>query len=252
MKSIGFLCLYWLGLVYAPAQSLMSLNTTPPNFVNGTGFPVDYTNGEIAAYWFNGTANDMFSTNNSVPMGGVYYTNGFNTNQAIHLNGSSQYLTVGTNGNFANFTNNPFSITAWIKLGALGGIYILADSGNYSIATGYLVYVGNSGNFVFQSNSGGGNLFSTNRLTTTNAWYFVAATYSGSTTNARVYVNGVIQGDKAMAAFAPSTTYPFYIGVQKNNSGFSDYFNGDVCDYRVWNTNLASGVINQLYENGPL
>lgn len=77
-----------------------------------------------------------------------------------------------------------------------------------------------------------------------NRWHHVAATYEVGG-KARIYINGemVAEGD-AMSGDHSYNTNPAYIGVLTWNSGILFELNGDIDEFRYWQTPLEEATIN--------
>ena len=76
-----------------------------------------------------------------------------------------------------------------------------------------------------------------------NTWYFIAATYDGSTM--RVYLNGKPDGSKASGQGIAQSNNPIYIGGKPG--GGSDMLDGLIDDLRIYSRALSDFEIEQLY-----
>jgi hypothetical protein len=229
-----------------PAQDLMLLNQNTPT-VGGTN---DITGGELAALWLDGnTADQSGNGNSATAIGSPAYATGQNgvASHSISLNGSSQYLTIGTADSFAAYTNQAFSISFWVYPTSLVTCFPV-NVGNGLGADGYCFEINANGQVSFW-NSGASTYVATSSgaIGSTNTWYFLTFVYDGA--NAFIYVNGVSQGSGALANFTAPTTNPFTIGCYYVGS-FQYGFTGSIDDFRVYGTNLSTGAITNLYNNG--
>ena len=90
-------------------------------------------------------------------------------------------------------------------------------------------------------------------ILTTDTWYHVAVTYSGggAFTDIKIYLNGAAEtltklGNNNITGTSVNAI-PFQIGAR--NSVW-DFFNGNIDEVSVWNTELSSSDISTLYNSG--
>jgi len=76
-----------------------------------------------------------------------------------------------------------------------------------------------------------------------NAWYFLAVSKS-SGTNYQLYLNGAANASGVLANIN-------MMFVEVGNNGYSQYMNGMVEDFRIYNRVLSPGEISTLAVNGP-
>jgi hypothetical protein len=82
---------------------------------------------------------------------------------------------------------------------------------------------------------------------TLNEWQHVCATWSSSSTDLLVYVDGVEMASiTASNMFASTASTSFQIG---NSATESKYFDGDIANVRVWTRELTSTEVWSIYEN---
>jgi hypothetical protein len=150
---------------------------------------------------------------------------------AALFNGTSDYLTVGSNSALAFGTNN-FTIECWVWFNTTSGtqeIYSSQPTGSYAVAPD--VYI-SSGKFYVQVSSSNPINGTGPTTVVTNRWYHVALVRNSGTTT--LYVNGAVE-----ASFSDSNTYVIganrpVIGVYGSNTGVY-YLNGYLSNLRVVN-----------------
>ena len=133
-----------------------------------------------------------------ITYGGSYGTNGFylpfttnnsSTSYAGSFNGSSQYLYLGGQSNFA-FGTGDFTVEFWVNENSLN-TPIIYDSRPSSVDGAYpTIYINASGNIAYYTNSA--VVITSATVMVPYTWYHVALVRSGTTTT--LYLNGVSQG----------------------------------------------------------
>jgi hypothetical protein len=158
---------------------------------------------------------------------------------SIKFNGTDGYLSyTNTNSGFT-FGTNSFTVECWAYFNSLPGslaelfnVNTQASSAGYAAirvtATSggalYFLCSANAGTWINTSTTAGGTV-------TTNTWYHIAVTRSGSTF--RSFVNGVVDRTfTSSAVIFTDATIPYNIGRVAYLSG-TFFFNGYMDDYRV-------------------
>ena len=125
--------------------------------------------------------------------------------------------TASTNDSFKvtahdNFDmTNPFTIEGWIFIPDLAVNKLLfGRENNYWMTHDYQGIGGASGKFGFNyQNSGSWGAINASAATVANTWYFLQATYVGTTVT--FYVNGASQGTASVGSPSSNTDKPFYV-----------------------------------------
>ena len=154
------------------------------------------------------------------------------------FNGTSQYFTIASVADFQ--PTGMISICAWIKgdaWGAVGDVDTILRKGEAS-PNNYALEI-SDGKVEFLLNATEGVGIRGNTVLATGQWYFVAATWDGTT--AKIYVNGVLDNSPgtAKAAPIPVDTRPLYIG---GRSG-ADLFDGMIRDVRIYNRPMTAAEL---------
>ncbi|MGC8729844.1 MAG: LamG-like jellyroll fold domain-containing protein [Candidatus Micrarchaeia archaeon] len=163
------------------------------------------------------------------------------------FNGASSLIT------FSNITNpaKPLTATAWFKTTSYGVILWNGNTNQPGSATAYspILYVCNNGNIC------GGDYpaqFDINQKVNDGKWHFAALVQSKN--NEYLYLDGKLIGSYSTT---PQSFYPYYWSIGEGYStGWpttygNDYFNGNISDLQIYNTNLSSSAIYNLYKAGP-
>jgi hypothetical protein len=76
--------------------------------------------------------------------------------------------------------------------------------------------------------------------TTANAWHHVAAAFTRSTANLKVYLDGVQVAEQTLGVLSDGNTVP--VGMGRGGTG-GYYFTGKLDDVRIWNTSRTASEI---------
>ena len=164
---------------------------------------------------------------------------------------TSDYVPTTTQSPF-NFTDQSFTISAWIK-DAAGGIIFAADGAH----GGWGIFAGNgaSGTGVTLKQTGGCTVM-TGGATLSNlyntGWHFLLAVVTTSTTvsannTANIYEDNVLVGtETGSTCLYGGPTVAASLGARDH--GGSQYFSGVSDDIRVYNRALSSAEMTTLYQ----
>jgi hypothetical protein len=200
-----------------------------------------------AAYNGESNANDSFGSNNGTAVGGLTYTTG-KIGNAFNLNGTTSYVSLPNNS--LNFTGD-FSYSFWVKTNTSGNYVVL---GNYTYTGGlnYGYSISLRGNdLYFQITNGATvvNLIYTNSSGWSSQYNHITITRKNST-GSEIYVNGtkVISNTSSINPLYTSTHYPT-IGIAQDPA-FYWPFNGQIDALSIWNKELTSAEVTELYNSG--
>ena len=210
--------------------------TAPPaagiaSIVPGGGS--DITNGLILQYKFNQTIGTTVtdSSGNGYTgslTGAASWTNGLAGTQAILFSSNSD---VNCSLNYSG----DWTVSCWVYAISFPGTDDYAWS--TTATTGLRIGPG-----VWDFYGDGASLQGTSPLNS-NAWYFLAVSKS-SGTNYQLYLNGAANASGVLANIN-------MMFVEVGNNGYSQYMNGMVEDFRIYNRVLSPGEISTLAVNGP-
>ncbi|MBI4034178.1 MAG: prepilin-type N-terminal cleavage/methylation domain-containing protein [Candidatus Brennerbacteria bacterium] len=167
----------------------------------------------------------------------------------LSFDGTDDYVSVAHNSVF----NLPKEITlsAWIKLDSVTSevareIIIKGDSSVHPIP--FDLRVRTDGSVEFDQSQGGS--FQTQIIGTTvlsaGQWYHIVATNDNS--NAKVYINGVLEGTDSSPA-TDVTTDGEAIGIGARGENVANYFDGHIDEVRIYNRALSATEISNLYND---
>ncbi len=137
-------------------------------------------------------------------------------------------------------SNSAFTITAWIKSDTAGtaqaivGQWASGESGRMD----FLKRATNILSLYF----GGAEIVAGSTTISANVWYFVIATYDGST--ATIYINGAYENSASYSSGVSQTDT-----IIGNYDEFgSEFFNGQIAEVRIYNIALTADEIQTLYQ----
>lgn len=93
---------------------------------------------------------------------------------------------------------------------------------------------------------GGGDVFETGNILTAGVWTHCAATYDRASGIARIYVNGVLQNERAIGSFALPTTGDVLIGTRSGEKRFK----GQLDEVTLYDRALSPAEIGAIYQSG--
>ena len=224
-----------------------------------------YNSGNGAQYigdnFYKPTPNDALNTYNGTAQGGLTYGVG-KVGTAFVGNGTNAYITLANNS--FKFTNSQsFSISTWVNITNSNVNNIIFSSWLYSGAQGYgwllrtTPYSSTQCNLDFitdwQASSGTPIPLSVSNAFTINTWVFVTATRNGSTGVEKIYVNGSQIATRTLTPnylYTSNTVYPSILAQKYDSSSVSGYLNGKIDAVGIWNKELTSAEVTELYNSG--
>jgi len=160
------------------------------------------------------------------------------TDTALVLNGSNQYAEVTDPGTSIFDSTGTVTIEAWVYP-------TTTCPGSQGVAAkdvSYMIYCKvNKWAYAFSADGGAWTGNATSIDVEANVWHHIAFTHSATSTNLKVYYDGVnveTQTAYMPAAMTPNN-YPFRIGTFLGGN----YFQGKIDDVRVYNSQRSDGQI---------
>lgn len=205
-----------------------------------------WTGGVTNAVAFSATASTIYTVNATVAATGCTATAVANVTAnacpgaALSMDGSNDYVNVGNNITNSLVATNKITLEAWVKP--------RTTSGNGAIVSNYgtngppvqFILRRDGGNFTFFTNAAGFVQLTALATVTLNTWTHLAATWDG--TVMRYYVNGVPSGSTTNTGSFVASTSQVWIGGE--TAGPGEFFNGEIDEVRIWNTNRSRCEIN--------
>ena len=172
-----------------------------------------------------------------------------NYSSALDFDGSSGYIDLDP-GVMKTFTSDNLSISCWLKADALGTYnYVYADghtSGNKVVALSYASVRGGLEFSVGNSTVARASGVAIN----TGEWYHVVCTYAAGG-DLKFYLNGNTT-PVATATFSGALDLAGHTvsAIGRSNIHSSHYWDGEISNVQVWNTELGTSDVTTLYNSG--
>ena len=207
----------------------------------GTGAEYPYSSQTLPS------PNDAVSTNHGTLMNGCAFAAG-KIGKAFTFDGVNDYIQLPTN--ILKKTGD-FSFSVWVNANALSGNRAIFGTYFYDGTTyGWrLDFVNSSMTFgIFgssQVNLGLGGTFNTGQ------WYHIVVTRKAST-GTKIYVNGTlnVSNTSTINPNYATTQYTTLGATQYQPSTTTYYFNGKIDAVNVWDKELTSTEVTELYNSG--
>lgn len=217
--------------------------------------------------WWPGddNANDIADANNGTPQGHATFAAGL-VGQAFSFDGNGDFISIPDSASLD--ITQAIALDAWIKANSFelppgpdtgdANIYVISkdtDTGrNYGIGVTDVDLPPTSGcgpggahAFMIAFTSGGIALACGSTPLSTGVFHHLAGTYDSSTGEAKIYVNGVLDG---MASVTPGSTInsgpaDVQIGARQY-PGFRAFFNGVIDEVQIFNRALSAGEVQEI------
>jgi hypothetical protein len=193
----------------------------------------------VALYQLNWDASDMSGNYNGTATD-VSFVNGY-INEAGSFNGSSSFINIDT----ITFPSNDFTVSAWVNTNDVSAQYNMIittaknGSGSMYLTLEYdKLYYYDSISTV-SLDSGVGTILN-------NTWYHCVITKSSSS-GIKLYLNGsLVDSNPTTQSLKTSNTGQNRIGHYYTPTQIG-HFNGEIDQFRIFNTALDSTQVTQLY-----
>lgn len=217
------------------------------------------TNGNIAKYYFdNGDANDGVGGNDGIISGAVLSNDRCgNPDKAFEFNNA--FIRID-HDNTLDFGTNEFSISAWFKTDNHDNYTVIFNKGEGSLTTPRVfIRTMQSPEYTFQWRVGDGvrNVTVTHTDTTffDNNWHHVVLVRRSNSLS--FYLDGSLvdlTANSQLPSINVNSDRPILLGAQDSvyrssgNLGFSNYFDGQLDDYRIYNRAINDLEVDSLYK----
>ena len=192
----------------------------------------------------NGTASNVIYDYSGTVSGATYVTGKFG--KAASFDGTNDYISADN----PNASGGARSFSAWIKTTSTGFQSIITNGGA-SHASGLNMFVYNNKLYSTSGKGNGENYGPTSSANiNTGDWVHCVLTMSGTAIGStlKTYVNGSLDGTHTTTVLITDTYDAFRIGGRYINGSYvSAWFNGQIDQVRIFNTELSPGEVNSLY-----
>jgi len=214
-------------------------STVGLQYPNGNG--IDAVWDDLLAYYTaDNTPNDAIGSNNGTLVNGATYGTGI-INQGFSLDGVNDYVSL-PDDSFK--PTGSFSVSFWAKQTVTGRIIQFSSESPYN---GVILYTFSGNNFRVLIGDGSFETFSAGTISTSNYTHIVFVRDSINN------VNYIYQDGNLANSFA-STKNPIYpsptITRFGSSSVGSSFWGGDLDEVGLWNRELTSSEVTELYNSG--
>ncbi|WP_185967794.1 PKD-like domain-containing protein [Formosa sediminum] len=158
------------------------------------------------------------------------------TGNDFNFNGTNTSVNFGNNYNL----NGPFSIEIWAKPNTTSGQQTLFSKRSATSTTSGYDLTLNGGSIAFNYNNGT-SIYTTGL--TTNRWYHIAVTYSGSVY--KLYIDGILKATQNGDGPQSNSSLAL-LGAKQSTLLPTNYYNGWLDELRIWNTALSEDQIREM------
>ena len=160
---------------------------------------------------------------------------------SLNFDGTDDYIDAGSS--FPQPTDQSFSMSAWVKSSGSGGLIVSKMNDSVAWDGYYLREIGGRFNLGLLKTYGSVALnLSSATSVSANTWYHVAVIYNGS--QARMYINGILDASASYAGGYDTTTVPLSIGGRGGSS-----YAGQIDDVRIYNYALSADQVKLVMNN---
>ena len=211
------------------------------SFVSSTLFD----DGTIVSYYkldnSTGVVYDMIRSNDGTNSGALRGIPG-KINNSFYFNGSNQMVNV-TDDNTLDM-NDEISIQAWVNTSSLAGGYIVAKgaTGDYQYG---LRYANGNVTMTLWTAVGGNHLNILSNTTINDGnWHHIVGVGKNNS-YVKIYIDGVLKGESTVTAGLWNIN-----GAEDLHIGGVNSFTGEVDEVGIWNKSLSASEVIDLYNSG--
>ena len=204
--------------------------------------------GSLGSYWKFEDTTDEIGVSDLTGVNSPTFTAG-KFNNAVNLDGSSQYLYTADNANI-NFGTDNFAISAWIKgdnFESGGQHNTVLSKINPEVSGQWAIQVNRAttpGILIFRT--GATQPLTSTRQIATGSWYHIAVVREGTGANqAKLYINGELEVTGTINQNLNSNEN---LQIGYRNSGYNAYFDGQIDDVAIFNHLLSANDVLDIYE----
>lgn len=176
---------------------------------------------------------------------------------ALNFDGVDSYLNCGSSSSIADLGSGSFSIATWLKVNqtaSTGATNMIISNSGGTTPGFFRLSLNNTSSSVAVGTlytSSGAKTVTGSTTITDGTWHHLVYTIDSTNSKARLFVDGSIDSSATLTGTlsVPSGTPNVYIGAL--NSG-SSFLLGALDDLRLYNTNLSSSNVSEMYNNSQL
>jgi len=221
-------------------------------FLNSSAGAQTYlTNGLVAYYSFDGTAEDQSGMgNNGTVHNATLSSDRFGaSNAAYYFDGTDAYIEIGDSASI--HSTGLLTVSAWVRLDGMTpgqyGMSVVAKVAEDNSALAWNLRIKPTAKLHPLANVGTWTEFDCQTTLPMGTWQHVAMVFDG--TQLSGFVNGQPDGRVNLSGTVASISYAVRIGVYSPKpSDAMMFFTGAIDDVRIYNRGLSDSEIQQLYQ----
>jgi hypothetical protein len=163
------------------------------------------------------------------------------------FDGSDDCVDCGASPRALVGSSSAFSVSAWINMDDDTNEYICGAMES-SAERFYFRVQDASGTGYLRWGYGDTASTDTDGVISLNEWHHVVWTYD--TTNAKIYIDGVLKNTTAVSGKTITNTDNLYIGALNNNGSVANYLDGLINEAAIWDVALDADAVTALYNSG--
>lgn len=265
---------WWSGGALWPYRKAFTLNNAGSSTLSDYQVKIEnpvYNDAGLAGSWHfeetsgtvSGTVADTSGNGNYGTLTNITGPNGIvagNTGNAISLDGSADYVSIGNPVPASLQIQNELSLEAWIYATAYPGsstLSVIVGCQRDTNTAGYAIHLDGrtnpdgqtspAGHIHFQMGNGTYYTTNANAQVPLNQWVHVAATRKANEA-AKVYYNGVLQPSTSISGWNGSLTYTnAELAIGRQSDYANRYFGGTIDEVRIYSRALSAEEIKAHY-----
>lgn len=161
--------------------------------------------------------------------------------KALNFDGTNDVVTV-TDNNALDLPTT-FTLSGWIKstVSNDGNFHTILAKMGAADPSSYKLYLKDTGTIGLYNGASGAFVVSGSTVLSINTWYYIAATYDGTT--AKVYVNGAQDGSVSYSTSFGSTTDALRFGTNTVGGASPQLFSGSMDEMKIYGQALTADQI---------
>jgi M6 family metalloprotease-like protein len=216
-------------------------------FVNGSSVQSS-TTATFASTTLNDGDQVSVTITNTTGCSASYSTSSSYVNNAMTFDGVDDHIDAGTT--LGNFGTSDFTVEFWTKsLGTSNGASMVSKRLDCNCGNFWNINLNSAGKVELESfedvSCGNGATLVSTVAINDGTWHHVAVTRTGNFYI--LYLDGVMNFQGGMGQTNLNNTAPFRIGMNAcSPTSWSDYFDGEIDDVRVWSVARSAADINSF------
>lgn len=216
--------------------------------LNDDAGPLVLPSGAVSWWPAEGNAQDVVGPNHGTPQNGADYAAGI-VGQAFQLDGSNDLILAPHHSSLVYA--DKVTIEAWIRPTSNSGAQVIFSKWNDNTSDESYIFKNNGGVLRWELSKDQNNDLADvqgNGAIPAGEWSHVAATFDGAV--ARVYLNGVLDGERSASGLIDDSVTDALIGAVFSGGGMAEFFGGLIDELTIYDRALGPDEISAIWEAG--